>query len=466
MRFSVQSLTLIALCSVLSSCALSGRVATELRDAYPSRDKPAGYQSPREALRFLIQEIEDLDLISKLKKGRLTEAERGIFSVASLLFEEQSKLETDFAKRKQIEILPGRPYSFDLESFCVNAGEERPIGGDGFRVGPLKGKATAWLPKILERYASEGISHERAQILVWTLLSDARFDELSDEQRRDLLKIDPNARVNFGNRRLEDEASNILDELIPKEVKNLQDQFESFRSLLSETERSYEVISSVLAPHSDRTKPVDLGWVKAEEGYFIRVSSLGGYSSARVEIYMPLGPDPLFRPSKFIALPAAGQRLALSANVISTLQKDYRAITDALINWKAGRTLSDEEQDLIRKYPLDAYHVFQNARIAEQSAKENFPGESLHNTRGDAYRHYVWSALNVRDLESEARTREFLDAHEKIEGQPVREVEMDNHNNEQGIAAAQKLGDDFDFDALEDEAMKALREGKLKVLRK
>jgi len=456
---------LVTVCLVLSGCALTGRVSTELKDAYPLREAPTEYQSPREALVLLIQEIQKRDLVSKLKRNRLTEAERDILSLASLLYKEQFKLEIELAKNKQIDILPGRSYSFDVESFCVNAGEERPLQGDGFRVGPLKGRAAGWLPRMLETYSSKGISQERAQVLIWALLSDARFDELTDEQRSDLLKIDPNAHVNFGNRRLEDEARNVLEDLIPKEVTDLRDRFESFRSLLRETEKSYEEISSILAPHSDRTKSVDLGWVKAEEGYFIRASSIGGYSSARIEIYMPLGPDPLFRPSKFIALPTHGQRLAISANVISSLQKDYREITDALINWKAGRKLSDEEQDLIRKHPIDAYRMFSNAQEATKSMRTAFPNdENPHNNAADAYRHFVWSALNTRDL-GEERAREFLDAHEASQRQPKAETEMDLWNNEKGIQAAKRLGSNATQEDIERVAWEALLANQLKVLR-
>ncbi len=127
-------------------------------------------------------------------------------------------------------------------------------------------------------------------------------------------------------------------------------------------------------------------------------------------------------------------------------------------------SLLEEEKKLITKYPKDALFVFFSKREAESSTKRIFRVKS-HNDEGDAFRHFVWSGLTT-DKIGEDRAHFFLNAHEQDPKQPPSEKEMDFYNNGQGVAEAKRLKKDsaFSQEKLEKEALKALREGKLKVL--
>jgi len=76
----------------------------------------------------------------------------------------------------------------------------------------------------------------------------------------------------------------------------------------------------------------------------------------------------------------------------------------------------------------------------------------------------MWAGLNAHSV-GEERAREFLNAHEKDPNQPPAEREMDLWNNERAFEATRKLGNNFSKERLEAEALRALREGGLKVLR-
>lgn len=127
-------------------------------------------------------------------------------------------------------------------------------------------------------------------------------------------------------------------------------------------------------------------------------------------------------------------------------------------------SLSNAEKNLIAKYPKDALFVYLAKGEAEQSTKRLFKF-GPHNNEGDAFRHFVWSGLVTNKI-GEEKARLFLDAHEQDPNQPTSQKEMDSYNNDQGMAEANRLKKESSFsqENLEKGALKALREGKLKVL--
>lgn len=446
-----------------SACSMSGSVTTELENAYPVVKSPTEFQSPVEALRLFFHAIRERGLLEKLKQNRLSEEESIFLETAQVLLKEQLRREKALSADQVIGIEPGHSYSFDLESFCVNAGHDRPLDGDGFRAGPLDGKAREWLPTIINAYKAESIPQRRTQTLVWHLLAGARFDDLSFQEKTDLLKMDPKAAIHFGNRLVEEKAKDLFWQYAPSELQSFKDQVDDYSELFRDTKNSYEDISEVLAPMPSRIEPVSMGWVRAPQGYLIRLKSLNAYSSVRAEIYVPPSISSSFKPSKILALPAQGQRLAVSANALGVLESSFKEIFDVLVDWRAGQKLSNEEHDLIRAHPLDAYQVRQNQQKAVASTQRQFSGNEVHhNNEADAYRHFLWAALNARDL-GEERARQFLEAHEQ-QGGPEEENRMDMHNNEQGVLAVRRLGQGATIEQIEQEALNLLRMNKLKVL--
>lgn len=127
--------------------------------------------------------------------------------------------------------------------------------------------------------------------------------------------------------------------------------------------------------------------------------------------------------------------------------------------------LTPSEKKLIEKNPEEALITFIQKARAEWSSKQNFP-EQEFNDEGDAFRHFIWSGLLVKEL-GEDKAKEFLNAHEVNPLQPDSERNMDQFNNEKGIQSAQKLilNKNWSVENLEKLGLDFLRSKNLKVLR-
>ena len=446
---------LLTIVIFLSSCIHTGPVRTELHNAYPSRSVPKDFQSPLFAIHELREEIQN-NQKSKIQSQPIEYQKR----MLKTLIDEQIRLERELQKNGVISLVPGKSYSFELESFCVNAGKERPIADDGHRLGPMKGPAESWLPQFLKKYKNSNVKQSDAQNLIWSLLSGSRFDELSSDQKANLLKIFPDAPLRFGISQIEKPATSFLKSFIPTEINQAKDQFYQYRSILNDASSSYKNITETLAPIPSRTDPIPMGWVQTKEGYFAKAESISGYSSVRIDLFIPLSiTTPItFDPTNFIAIPAKSQRLAISPN---SLLQWYQEASNHFLNSIAGHELTTQEQELIRKYPIDSLKIATNMKQAFDYTSDAFPGIKAHNNQADAYRHFIWSAMNARDVGVE-RARDFGTAHEMNPMQNPSEKNMDLWNNDQGFEYGGKFPYASDQD-IQNEGKKRIRDGRLKT---
>ncbi len=124
--------------------------------------------------------------------------------------------------------------------------------------------------------------------------------------------------------------------------------------------------------------------------------------------------------------------------------------------------LNSSEKFELLKMPVNAGKIKENSEKALSEAEKRFPVTSLHNGKGDAFRHCYWSALLTRDI-GVSNTKSFTDAHENDPKNPLDEKQMDLHNNSVGmmIGLANKKASDKE---LADLCEKALKNGRLKVL--
>lgn len=124
--------------------------------------------------------------------------------------------------------------------------------------------------------------------------------------------------------------------------------------------------------------------------------------------------------------------------------------------------LNASEKLTLALMPLSVGKIQDDAEKALAEAKRRFDPSTLHNGRGDAFRHCYWAALMTRDI-GFLNTKSITDAHEDGPGNPRAEKDMDLHNNLQGILIG--LGHKKSSDKeLADLCEAALRVGKLKVL--
>lgn len=299
-------------------CYRGGRVETDLKNSNrPIVSTPLEFKSPLDEIDYSRKKAESLrqKLPSKIDfhSGAWKEYV-GWEQAYETLQGEQYDAEDELADRGHINLTPGRSYTFILKSFCLHGGSYRPLRGDGFQVGNLSGKPKKWLPTILKNFHKLNVSQEKTQRLIWALLSDVRFDDLADEDQATLRKFYPDAPIRFGNRFIEEKALSFLDKLQPERVKEVTDEYQKMRDVITDYKGDYKDLEKVFAPFSARSKPLPVGWLQMKEGYFLKLTSDEDYKSIRVDMYVPSDShtEPTFDPISLVALPETGQRLGIS----------------------------------------------------------------------------------------------------------------------------------------------------------
>jgi hypothetical protein len=433
---------------------VSGPVSTQIDPKKnPVVSAPSNFQSPTQAIDSFLESADP-----RVLNDRLVRQVRN--NSLKTLMDQQILVAGELRQSGKLRLQPGYSYEFDLESFCVNAGIERPVKGDGLFVGDIQGAAKSWLPIILRNHKAKGISQEDAQVLIWSLLSKTRFDQLSAENQKNLLRIFPDAPVRFGNSVFEEQATDFLLSQVPPEFRSVKEQLDKYQELLQDRQLNFSEIEQVLSPLSSRTEAVDVGWLKHEDGYYIHLQA-NGYQQVHVKIYAPEGTkmNTYFEPTKIIALPGQGQRLALSANVIDR----YKDKGNQFIKDKMG--VSAKEALFILKHPLDAFQIYQTAQKAIETTWSHL--KSSHNYEDDntdAFRHFVWSGLMTHEIGHE-RAKEYLDAHEDFpENNPAAKA-MDLFNNGKGIEYSRNYnGESFEKDLVQ-EGMKKVGNRELRWIK-
>lgn len=126
--------------------------------------------------------------------------------------------------------------------------------------------------------------------------------------------------------------------------------------------------------------------------------------------------------------------------------------------------LNPAEKRLVAKHPKQAYIVYQQKGVAEDSTDRNFPNQDL-NDESDAFRHFVWAGLLTKELGRE-RANEFLEAHEANPLQSKSERQMDQFNNGRGQSTAETLtkSNNWSLRNLETQGLEELRNNQLQVL--
>ena len=201
----------------------------------------------------------------------------------------------------------------------------------------------------------------------------------------------------------------------------------------------------ILSPPPSRAQALDVGWLKHEDGYYIHLKA-DGYQQVQVQIYAPEGikTNTYFEPTKHVALPGEGQRLALSSNVIDR----YKDKANQFIKNKTK--VSAKEALFILKHPIDALKINEAAQKAIETTWRHL--KSSHNCEDDntdAYRHFLWSGFVTHEIGAE-KAKEYLDAHEDYPENNPEAKSMDLFNNRQGIEFSNKYhGDNFEKDLVQ-----------------
>lgn len=433
------SIILGPIIGLLMQGCISGPVTTQIdKNKNPVVARPLQFQSPIQAIDGLLSAND-----SKILNDHQVQLVRS--RSLKTLMNQQASIAQELKESGKLLLRPGFSYEFDLEAFCVNAGVERPVKGDGLFLGDIQGAAKSWLPIILRDYKNKGISQADAQVLVWSLLSKTRFDEFNSKNQIQLLKFFPDAQVRFGNSSVEDHAKNFLLSQVPSDILSAKEQLDKYQEILQDTHSKFSDVEKILSPISSRTEALDVGWLKHEDGYYIHLQA-DGYQQVRVKIYAPEGIKAgiYFNPTQHVALPGEGQRLALSASVVD----HYKDKANQFIKNATG--VSAKEAFFILKHPLDALKIHEAAQKAIQKTWAHLKSShGYEDDNSDAFRHFIWSGLVAHEIGAE-KAKEYLDAHEDFPENKPTAKSMDLFNNEKGVEYSnQYRGHNFEQDLID-----------------
>lgn len=432
--------TSVALSSIVGfivGCT-SGPVTTQINTKKnPVVSQPIQFQSPTQSIDNFLSSANQ-----NLKDPRALKIKNNSLKV---LLEQQIKVAQELNETGRLVLHPGHSYEFDLESFCVNAGIERPVKGDGLFLGNVEGSAKSWLPIVLRDYRAKGISQSDAQILVWSLLSKTRFDQLSAKNQDLMLKLFPDAPVRFGNSFVESHVASVIQAQVPSEIIAATEQLKKYKEILQDTSLKYSETEQVLSPLSSKTEASSVGWLKHEDGYYVHLQA-DGYQQVHVKIYVPedIKANTHFEPTKHVALPGQGQRLSLSPNVID----HYKDKANQFIKNKGG--VSAKETLFILKNPLDSFRIYEASQKAIQTTWSHLKSfNNYEDDNTDAFRHFIWSGLVAHEIGFE-KAQEYLNAHEDFPNNNPEAKSMDLFNNAKGIEYSNNYnGGSFEKDLIQ-----------------
>jgi hypothetical protein len=218
-------------------------------------------------------------------------------------------------------------YSMQTQSYCLKAGTHGPGGGDGYLYAPPKGPAEDAVMTILRNSVNRPeIPQQKIQTLLWAIIARAKFEDLSSEHKAVASQLlTPRQLATLNRSALDVLQGNALTNAlggVPEPLRQIAQAEAQLRQMLTTPGASFAEMERVAvlsgaAPLGEGSRDVPSGrWSLHPDGYYVRYLP-SGYSSTRVEIWVPQGSPSVgkeYDPSTHIAVPGntARQRLVQS----------------------------------------------------------------------------------------------------------------------------------------------------------
>ncbi|MFK3889995.1 hypothetical protein [Sphingomonas sp. NPDC079357] len=212
-------------------------------------------------------------------------------------------------------------YRFHDQSYCLHAGTHGPGGGDGYLYAPPLGAARdAVIAIVRGSVPHPEIDQHVIQALLWAILSRARIEDLSGEQKVAAAQLLTPRQLAGLNRNVMDMLSSgpIADNL-PREVRTVMQAEADLRRMLTTPGTSFGELERVavlagMAPAGPGSIAVPTGrWSHHPDGYWIRYLP-NSYSNTVVELWVPEGSPGVgkeYDPATHIAVPGNTSRQRL-----------------------------------------------------------------------------------------------------------------------------------------------------------
>lgn len=218
-------------------------------------------------------------------------------------------------------------YSMQTQSYCLKAGTHGPGGGDGYLFAPPKGPAEDAVMTIVRNSVNRPeIPQQKIQVLLWAIIARAKFEDLASDVKATASQLLTPRQLSSLNRNALDVLSGnaLTDALggVPEPLRQIAQAEAQLRQMLTTPGTSFAEMERVAvlsgaAPLGEGSREVPSGrWSLHPDGYHVRYLP-SGYSSTRVEIWVPQGSPSVgkeFDPAAHIAVPGntARQRLIQS----------------------------------------------------------------------------------------------------------------------------------------------------------
>ncbi|HEX2269995.1 MAG TPA: hypothetical protein VHH35_10685 [Pyrinomonadaceae bacterium] len=218
-------------------------------------------------------------------------------------------------------------YTMQTQSYCLKAGTHGPGGGDGYLYAPPKGPAEDAVMTVLRNSVQHPeIEQQDVQALLWAIIARAKFEDLQPQMKATASRLlTPRQLASLNRNALDVLSGNALTDAlggVPEPLRQIAQAEAQLRQMLTTPGASFAEMERVAvlsgaAPLGPGSQDIPSGrWSMHPDGYFVRYLP-SGYSSTRVEIWVPQGSPAVgkeYDPATHIAVPGntARQRLAQS----------------------------------------------------------------------------------------------------------------------------------------------------------
>jgi hypothetical protein len=218
-------------------------------------------------------------------------------------------------------------YEMQDQSYCLKAGTHGPGQGDGYLYAPPKGPAEDAVMTIVRNSVNHPDIHQHdIQSLLWAIIARAKFEDLQSNLKTVASRLlTPRQLASLNRSALDVLQGNALTDAlggVPEPLRQIAQAEAQLRQMLTTPGASFAEMERVAvlsgnAPLGPGSQSVPSGrWSLHPDGYFVRYIP-SGYSSTRVEIWVPQGSPAVgkeYDPATHIAVPGntARQRLIQS----------------------------------------------------------------------------------------------------------------------------------------------------------
>src|SRR5947209_6002832 len=218
-------------------------------------------------------------------------------------------------------------YLMQTQSYCLHAGTHGPGGGDGYLYAPPKGPAEDAVMSVVRNSVQHPeIQQHDIQLLLWAIIARAKFEDLSSELKQTAARLlTPRQLASLNRNALDALSGNALTDAlggVPAPLRQVAQAEAQMRRMLTTPGASYAEMERVAvlggaAPLGPGSQEKPSGrWSLHPDGYYVRYIP-SGYSSTRVEIWVPQGSPAVgkeYDPAPHVAVPGnpARQRLIQS----------------------------------------------------------------------------------------------------------------------------------------------------------